>query len=758
MARRVLSPNRKVLQISLEQKRMQKDKDKDEQPTSPRDRPTPTASTSSPSVSKSTELEQSPSTREVSFKPSESASEPTTPHVPHAHSVAVPILDLVSSKKKRDKKDKKKDKVSSASLTLEDMTTVQKLRSKKKHSKSLLSPTKSEISPKVPALISLSPRDAEDFRSSSAIAPPLSGRDRSPIRISFGRSRASSFSTSVSSLPGSLSTSSNSWDAPLDSPRDPDVFLELLEDDFEFDSMMYVPRPTQSMNSARPLLQQTLERRAPDSPKSRHGVRARSNSLAIANPAAITAANVAPVRRSIDTGSPQRSPVKRQAFQTPTSDKSRRASFGTVSPEYLLEMLNQMEDEEAAQQNEVQTDSIRRPNNKRLSLRSELNLLPLMKVCKGWWVELGDKAVSSRTMEESEYLDIFNSSTDVHFYKHYFSGNDHQNYIGFDEKVGPFLLSVVREKSAFQQNSKLIRTLLRTKKGDDRKCIQEKLFTKGSKSKASVNQIMKAIAPGYSRSKVQLIKPSSVVEDLITFEEKQMVHAYKFGVLYCQEGQTREEEMFSNENGSADFDEFLALLGDTVTMKGFSQYRGGLDNQLDMTGTESVYTKYRDYEIMFHVSTMLPYSFDNPQQLERKRHLGNDIVVVVFKEGNTPYVPSCISSDFNHVVAVVSAIRQDGKLYYRLSVASKDGVPTFTPQLPDPALFEAGPKFRDILLCKRTQPSFSSMIIIALFLIRFVRAVINGERASLRAPSFAEKIGRTRYVLLKDLEEKYLKL
>jgi hypothetical protein len=188
-----------------------------------------------------------------------------------------------------------------------------------------------------------------------------------------------------------------------------------------------------------------------------------------------------------------------------------------------------------------------------------------------------------------------------------------------------------------------------------------------------------------------------------------MVHTYKFGVLYCQESQTKKEKMFSNENDSTDFDDFMSMLGESVVLKGFPSYRGGLDNQHDSTGTHSIYSKYRDYEIMFHVSTMLPYSFDNPQQLERKRHLGNDIVVVVFKEGNTPYVPACISSDFNHVVAVVSAVRQDGKLFYRLSVASKDGVPAFTPHLPDPALFEAGPKFRDIILCKRT-PIFPTLV------------------------------------------------
>ena len=69
---------------------------------------------------------------------------------------------------------------------------------------------------------------------------------------------------------------------------------------------------------------------------------------------------------------------------------------------------------------------------------------------------------------------------------------------------------------------------------------------------------------------------------------------------------------------------------------------------------------------MFHVSTLLPYfeadeqkvySFDilsqcylfakNIKQIERKRHLGNDIVVIIYKEGSTLFPPSICKSVFN---------------------------------------------------------------------------------------------------------------
>lgn len=40
-------------------------------------------------------------------------------------------------------------------------------------------------------------------------------------------------------------------------------------------------------------------------------------------------------------------------------------------------------------------------------------------------------------------------------------------------------------------------------------------------------------------------------------------------------------------------------------------------------------------------------------QLQRKRHIGNDIVAIVFQEENTPFVPDMIASNFLHAYIVV---------------------------------------------------------------------------------------------------------
>ncbi len=61
------------------------------------------------------------------------------------------------------------------------------------------------------------------------------------------------------------------------------------------------------------------------------------------------------------------------------------------------------------------------------------------------------------------------------------------------------------------------------------------------------------------------------------------------------------------------------------------------------------------------MSTLLPSITYDAQQLERKRHLGNDIVLIVFRDAECtdPFDPSQIMSQFNHVFVVVQADKSD---------------------------------------------------------------------------------------------------
>ncbi|KAG9482686.1 hypothetical protein GDO78_011374, partial [Eleutherodactylus coqui] len=178
--------------------------------------------------------------------------------------------------------------------------------------------------------------------------------------------------------------------------------------------------------------------------------------------------------------------------------------------------------------------------------------------------------------------------------------------------------------------------------------------------------------------------------------------------------------------------EFLELLGERVFLQDFKGFRGGLDVTHGQTGTESVYCNFRGKEIMFHISTKLPYTEGDAQQLQRKRHIGNDIVAIVFQDENTPFVPDMIASNFLHAYIVVQVENAcTDNTVYKVSVTARDDVPFFGPPLPDPAVFRKGSEFQEFLLTK----------------------LINAEYACYKAEKFAKLEERTRAALLETLYE-----
>ncbi|KAM4848927.1 GTPase-activating Rap/Ran-GAP domain-like protein 3 isoform 3-T3 [Urocitellus parryii] len=325
--------------------------------------------------------------------------------------------------------------------------------------------------------------------------------------------------------------------------------------------------------------------------------------------------------------------------------------------------------------------------------------------------------------------------TDVHlenpeyhtrWYFKYFLGQVHQNYIGNDAEKSPFFLSVTLS----DQNNQRVpqyRAILWRKTGTQKICLPY------SPTKTlSVKSILSAMnLDKFEKGPREIFLPE-IQKDLLVLEEQEGSVNFKFGVLFAKDGQLTDDEMFSNEIGSEAFQKFLNLLGDTITLKGWTGYRGGLDTKNDTTGIHSVYTVYQGHEIMFHVSTMLPYSKENKQQVERKRHIGNDIVTIVFQEGeesSAAFKPSMIRSHFTHIFALVRYDQQNDN--YRLKIFSEESVPLFGPPLPSPPVFTDHQEFRDFLLVK----------------------LINGEKATLETPTFAQKRRRTLDMLIRSLHQ-----
>jgi len=127
------------------------------------------------------------------------------------------------------------------------------------------------------------------------------------------------------------------------------------------------------------------------------------------------------------------------------------------------------------------------------------------------------------------------------------------------------------------------------------------------------------------------------------------VSQHKIAVVCVKEGQETEGEILENdhEEGSR-FEQFLSCLGQKVELNGWTGYDGGLDTK-GRTGKHSIFAKWLDFEVMFHVSTYIPLDEGEERMVERKKHIGNDVTCIVFldvKDNTTFFVPPTISGDF----------------------------------------------------------------------------------------------------------------
>ncbi|XP_046666508.1 uncharacterized protein LOC124358259 [Homalodisca vitripennis] len=319
------------------------------------------------------------------------------------------------------------------------------------------------------------------------------------------------------------------------------------------------------------------------------------------------------------------------------------------------------------------------------------------------------------------------TSVEQETYEKYFYGTEHWNYFTNDEDLGPVILSIKQEiLNGRDQFRILVRAISYTVHGlIPASCVFADRYNR--------EEVVRSLGKEVNiNPPLVLGQLPDTPEELLKLDQVFIKSELKVGVLFVKEGQYTEEEILDNNENSSLFTEFLQILGERVRLKGFDKYKGGLDTVHDLTGLYSVYTNWRGIEIMFHVSTQLPYESHDPQKLQRKRHIGNDIVCVVFLEAdNTSFSPSCIKSHFLHTFILVRTSPRIKRkpTRYEVSVVTRDEVGAYKPYLWEQSVFDKGPMFREWLLTK----------------------IVNGERASYSAPKFARMQERTRSQMLEDI-------
>ncbi|KAI7847272.1 hypothetical protein BDC45DRAFT_452061, partial [Circinella umbellata] len=189
-------------------------------------------------------------------------------------------------------------------------------------------------------------------------------------------------------------------------------------------------------------------------------------------------------------------------------------------------------------------------------------------------------------------------------------------------------------------------------------------------------------------------------KELLRFDELVAPKHYKFGVLNVKENQTSEEEWLNNTEISSSFQRFLDLIGKRIKLQGYTCYAAGLDTKSGETGEYSYISRWHNQEIMFHVPSLMPWREQDKQQIHRKRHIGNDIVSLVFVEGNGKFDPRAIRSQFLHVFVVVHLdYDKEGNEQWFIEVVHHPNVQPFGPIIPMASQLSTN-QLRDFLLLK----------------------------------------------------------
>ncbi|XP_055066379.2 rap1 GTPase-activating protein 1 [Misgurnus anguillicaudatus] len=350
----------------------------------------------------------------------------------------------------------------------------------------------------------------------------------------------------------------------------------------------------------------------------------------------------------------------------------------------------------------------------------------------GYWIDppLDRHVETSPTFSQGgfglESYDIMERDSEAKMYQEYFRHRYHHSFTASDPSLGPLVLSICLEE---EENR--LRVILRMKECSLHGTFSVSLF----QHFPTAVELAKMLCSNVSISCFEPVSYLKAPELIMAFDEHRVSQNFKFGVLYQREGQLTEEDILSNNEESEEFLEFLSILGQTIKLQGFTGFRGGLDVSHGQTGEEAVFTSFHGREIMFHVATKLPFTEGDTQQLQRKRHIGNDIVALVYQEGHTPFISDVIRSHFLHCFIAVRRIKRESEGEggdggsFQVSITAREDVPPFGPPLPSPPIFTEGSVLREFLLTK----------------------LINAEISCYKAERFSRLELRTRSSLLEAL-------
>ncbi|XP_041789215.1 tuberin isoform X1 [Chelmon rostratus] len=165
---------------------------------------------------------------------------------------------------------------------------------------------------------------------------------------------------------------------------------------------------------------------------------------------------------------------------------------------------------------------------------------------------------------------------------------------------------------------------------------------------------------GNEANKPLLLPKTQVIDRAVkVLDQMPPYDTHKIGVVFVGAGQVSNEvAILSNEYGSNRYAGFLTGLGKLIHLKDCDPdqiFLGGLDQYGD--DGEFTYCWHDDImQAIFHIATLMPNRESDKGCCNKKRHIGNDFVMVVYNDSGEEYKLGTIKGQFNFVEVVIKPL------------------------------------------------------------------------------------------------------
>ncbi|XP_024115248.1 tuberin isoform X3 [Oryzias melastigma] len=165
---------------------------------------------------------------------------------------------------------------------------------------------------------------------------------------------------------------------------------------------------------------------------------------------------------------------------------------------------------------------------------------------------------------------------------------------------------------------------------------------------------------GNEANKPLLLPKTQVIDRAVkVLDQMPPYDTHKIGVVFVGAGQVNNEvAILSNEYGSNRYAAFLTGLGKLIHLKDCDSdqiFLGGLDQYGD--DGEFTYCWHDDImQAIFHIATLMPNRESDRGCCNKKRHIGNDFVMVVYNDSGEEYKLGTIKGQFNFVEVIIKPL------------------------------------------------------------------------------------------------------